>query len=214
MCLPVCLSLSLVFFVSLMHSLLLQIVTVFTLLIAFFSLNTSMYTNINEQTKEIGILRALGISRFPIFRIYGYEAFFVGLSNSQIDSVIRSMPHLTVGQIEDARGQFGFLVNQQATIVWIFEVSCLYSSWCYLFSLFYLLLAFFFFFPFFFFLIIHLFFQIFSFSKFLIFHPFSICFFNCYSFLFVSFFFFFQFFFFFSPFLLSINPCTQYINLF
>eukprot|EP00160_Parvularia_atlantis_P017379 Unigene5951_Nuclearia_a/m.18226 Unigene5951_Nuclearia_a/g.18226 ORF Unigene5951_Nuclearia_a/g.18226 Unigene5951_Nuclearia_a/m.18226 type:complete len:334 (+) Unigene5951_Nuclearia_a:780-1781(+) len=65
-----------------------QIVTVFTLVIAFFSLSTSMFTNIIEQTKEVGILRALGLSRFPIFRIYIYEAFFLVISSAILGGLI------------------------------------------------------------------------------------------------------------------------------
>jgi ABC-type antimicrobial peptide transport system permease subunit len=58
-------------------SLLFQIVTVVVLIIAFFSLNSSMFTNIMEQKMEIGILRALGVRKLAIFRLYTYEAFFL-----------------------------------------------------------------------------------------------------------------------------------------
>jgi ABC-type antimicrobial peptide transport system permease subunit len=59
-----------------------QVVTVFTMLVAFFSLNTSMYTNIMEQSKEIGIMRALGLTRFRVYRLYAYEAFFLIASSA------------------------------------------------------------------------------------------------------------------------------------
>lgn len=58
-------------------ALLFQIVTVVVLIVAFFSLNSSMFTNIMEQKMEIGILRALGVQRFAVFRLYAYEAFFL-----------------------------------------------------------------------------------------------------------------------------------------
>ena len=58
------------------------------MIIAFFSLNTSMYTNIVEQSKEIGILRALGLTRGAIFRIYTYEALFLVLSSAFLGSCI------------------------------------------------------------------------------------------------------------------------------
>lgn len=54
-----------------------NLVTLVALIVAFFSLNSSMVTNILEQTKEIGILRALGLTRFAIFRLYIYEAFIL-----------------------------------------------------------------------------------------------------------------------------------------
>lgn len=59
-----------------------QVVTLFTMIIAFFSLNTSMYTNIVEQSKEIGILRALGVTQYAIFRIYTYESMFLVLTSA------------------------------------------------------------------------------------------------------------------------------------
>ncbi|EFC43843.1 predicted protein [Naegleria gruberi] len=45
------------------------------LVICFFSLISSMYSNINSQAKEIGILRAIGMKKFAIIRVYIYEAF-------------------------------------------------------------------------------------------------------------------------------------------
>jgi ABC-type antimicrobial peptide transport system permease subunit len=41
-----------------------------------------MYTNINEQTKEIGILRAIGARRFFVWRLYIYEAFVLLIAAS------------------------------------------------------------------------------------------------------------------------------------
>ena len=52
------------------------------MLVSFFSLNTSMYTNIMEQSKEVGILRALGITQAGVYRIYTYEAFFLVISSA------------------------------------------------------------------------------------------------------------------------------------
>lgn len=49
---------------------------VVAMLICFFSLMASMYTNVHEQTKEIGILRALGINKFWIFRLIFFSTFF------------------------------------------------------------------------------------------------------------------------------------------
>lgn len=47
-----------------------------------------MYTNINEQTKEIGILRALGIGKLWMYKIYIYEAFIVVTSSSILGILI------------------------------------------------------------------------------------------------------------------------------
>ena len=59
-----------------------QLVTVMVMVVSFFSLNSSMYTNITEQAKEIGILRALGVTRNGIFRIYAYESFALIICSS------------------------------------------------------------------------------------------------------------------------------------
>jgi ABC-type antimicrobial peptide transport system permease subunit len=56
--------------------------SVVAMTVCFFSLTAGMYTNIYEQTKEIGILRAVGVTRFFIFRVYTYEALTIVLSGS------------------------------------------------------------------------------------------------------------------------------------
>ena len=58
------------------------IVTFLTMVMCFFSLTASMYSNIHEQSKEIGILRSLGLTRFPTKRIYVWEAFILLFSAS------------------------------------------------------------------------------------------------------------------------------------
>lgn len=45
------------------------------LIISFFSLTSSMYANISEQAKEIGMIRALGVKKRWIQRVYTLEAF-------------------------------------------------------------------------------------------------------------------------------------------
>lgn len=41
-----------------------------------------MYTNVYEQTKEIGILRSIGVSKFRMYRVYIYESLVLVLSSS------------------------------------------------------------------------------------------------------------------------------------
>ncbi|KAH3743486.1 DUF214 family protein [Pelomyxa schiedti] len=66
-----------------------QIMTLFFLFMtaiamttSFFSLISSMFANIYEQTKEIGVLRAVGLSKSWLSRVYIYEAFIVVFSSS------------------------------------------------------------------------------------------------------------------------------------
>ncbi|KAJ4463016.1 putative DUF214 family protein [Paratrimastix pyriformis] len=56
--------------------------TVVAMLLCFFSLMSSMYTNVFEQTKEIGIMRALGLTQWQMYRLYVEEAFTLVVSAS------------------------------------------------------------------------------------------------------------------------------------
>ncbi len=49
------------------------------LAISFFSLSSSMYTNIRESHKEIAVLRALGVTRWQLRRAFCEEAWMVVL---------------------------------------------------------------------------------------------------------------------------------------
>lgn len=64
--------------------------TAVAMLIASFSLVSSMYTNIYEQTKEIGVVRAIGMRQNWLKRIYMYEAFILVLSSSLLGIIIGS----------------------------------------------------------------------------------------------------------------------------
>jgi len=53
------------------------VTTLIAMVMCFFSLMASMLTNIYEQSKEIGVIRALGLSRLPVIRLYIWEAFIL-----------------------------------------------------------------------------------------------------------------------------------------
>jgi len=55
-----------------------------------------MFTNIHEQTKEIGILRAIGISKAAMYRIYMYEAFVLVFASSLLGLLIGTVVGYTV----------------------------------------------------------------------------------------------------------------------
>lgn len=55
---------------------------------SFFSLSSSMLANVYEQTKEIGVLRALGVPKSYMYRIYGAEAFIVVFGSSLLGIII------------------------------------------------------------------------------------------------------------------------------
>ena len=64
--------------------------------LCLFSLMASMYTNIYEQSKEIAIIRAMGLSGFSIIRIYTYEAFVLVLAASLLGMCIGALMSATM----------------------------------------------------------------------------------------------------------------------
>ena len=70
--------------------------TAVALLICFFSLISSMVANIHEQSKEIGLLRALGVTRAWIARLYSLEAMVLVLSAGVLGVAIGTFVAFTV----------------------------------------------------------------------------------------------------------------------
>eukprot|EP01065_Artemidia_motanka_P038051 TRINITY_DN4692_c0_g3_i1.p1 TRINITY_DN4692_c0_g3~~TRINITY_DN4692_c0_g3_i1.p1 ORF type:complete len:1141 (+),score=302.14 TRINITY_DN4692_c0_g3_i1:115-3423(+) len=58
------------------------VITLISMVMCFFSLTASMYTNVHEQSKEIGILRSLGLRVATTKRLYIWEAFVLVVSAS------------------------------------------------------------------------------------------------------------------------------------
>lgn len=63
-------------------------IIIITMLLCLFSLASSMSANLLDQTKEIGILRAMGFSKFRIKMLYFYEAFILVISSSMLGIMI------------------------------------------------------------------------------------------------------------------------------
>jgi len=59
-----------------------NVTTGMAMVVCFFSLNSTMFNSIYSQVKEISILRALGITKFWMYRIYIYEAVVLVLLSS------------------------------------------------------------------------------------------------------------------------------------
>ncbi|KAA6380953.1 MAG: putative DUF214 family protein, partial [Streblomastix strix] len=64
------------------------VITAFVMLLCLFSLMASMHTNVLEQTKEIGIERALGLKRFQLVRVYIEEAFILVISATVMGMIV------------------------------------------------------------------------------------------------------------------------------
>ena len=56
--------------------------------LSFFSLSASMSSNINNQKKEVGVLRAMGLTKCRIRLLYFYEALILVVSSSVLGTLI------------------------------------------------------------------------------------------------------------------------------
>jgi ABC-type antimicrobial peptide transport system permease subunit len=57
-------------------------IIVTTMCLCFFALSSNMSANLLEQTKEIGVLRAIGVKKTRIMMLYFYEAMVLVLASS------------------------------------------------------------------------------------------------------------------------------------
>ena len=107
--------------------------TLVVMFICFFSLVSSMFTNVTEQAKEIGILLALGVNKNWLRRIYIYEAFILVLSSSVLGIAIGVLISwtMTIQQVLFTQTPVPFVLPYGQTIL-VFILSILFaifSSW-------------------------------------------------------------------------------------
>eukprot|EP00828_Plagiopyla_frontata_P021559 TRINITY_DN28151_c0_g1_i1.p1 TRINITY_DN28151_c0_g1~~TRINITY_DN28151_c0_g1_i1.p1 ORF type:complete len:226 (+),score=13.61 TRINITY_DN28151_c0_g1_i1:504-1181(+) len=72
------------------------VVIIIVMFLCFFSLTSSMSANIIEQSKEIAILRALGVTKPSMVVLYIYEAFVLVFSSSFMGLVIGTVVGFTM----------------------------------------------------------------------------------------------------------------------
>jgi len=65
-----------------------NLIIVFTMCLCLFALSASMSANIVEQTKEIGIMRAMGFTRYRLYWLYFYESFILVFSSCFMGIII------------------------------------------------------------------------------------------------------------------------------
>lgn len=68
-----------------------NIIIAITMFMCFFSLCSSMTANLMDQTKEIGIMLAMGMTKKRIKLLYFYEAFILVSSSSMLGVMIGSI---------------------------------------------------------------------------------------------------------------------------
>ncbi|CAG9582077.1 conserved hypothetical protein [Leishmania major strain Friedlin] len=102
------------------------------LVICFFSLMSSMTTNVLDSSKEIGVLLCLGMSHFQVYRVYVWEAFVLVVSSGVMGLIVGLVVAYTM-QLQNILFTqlplpFPFPYIQLAILVVIGLVSALASS--------------------------------------------------------------------------------------
>lgn len=101
--------------------------------LCFFSLSASMSANLYDQTKEIGILRSMGVTKIRITLLYFYEALILVFSASLLGTMIGVFVAYTM------KLQMDLLLNQESEfyfpLIQMLEIFCL-SIACAFFSTF------------------------------------------------------------------------------
>lgn len=77
-------------------SIIFVIVTIIVMFLCFFSLVSSMTANILEQTKEISVLRSIGITKKNMIMLYIYEAFVLVFASSFTGLIIGTIIGFTM----------------------------------------------------------------------------------------------------------------------
>jgi len=67
-----------------------------TMFLCFFSLSASMSANLYEQKKEVGVLRAMGFTKYRVRMLYFYESLVLVLSSCILGVIIGTMVGYTM----------------------------------------------------------------------------------------------------------------------
>ena len=73
-----------------------SVIIAITMFLCFFSLCSSMSANLLDQTKEIGVLRAMGFTKRRIKLLYFYEAFVLVMASSLLGVMIGTIVGFTM----------------------------------------------------------------------------------------------------------------------
>jgi len=73
-----------------------NVIIAITMFLCFFSLSSSMSANLLEQTKELGVLRAIGLTKYRVIMLYIYEAFILVTSSSLLGVLIGTIVGFTL----------------------------------------------------------------------------------------------------------------------
>ena len=73
-----------------------NIIIVITMFLCFFALSANMSANLFEQSKEIAVLRAIGVTKSRIKMLYFYEAMVLVSASSILGMMIGTMVGFTM----------------------------------------------------------------------------------------------------------------------
>lgn len=73
-----------------------NVIIVITMMLCLFSLCSSMSANLLDQTKEIGVLRAMGFTKSRIKHLFFYEAFILVIASSLLGVMIGTVVAFTM----------------------------------------------------------------------------------------------------------------------
>jgi ABC-type antimicrobial peptide transport system permease subunit len=104
----------------------LNILLVLVLLISFFSLVTTSYVNILNQSNEIAILLTLGYSKFRVAKVFVYEAFVLVLSSCLVGVAVGTFVAWMMGLQRELFGDFPVVITIDG--IWIIAVAAILSS--------------------------------------------------------------------------------------
>lgn len=96
------------------------------LIISFFSLVTTSYINIINQSTEIGILLTLGYTKTRIVKIFIYESFVLVLNSCMIGVAVGTFVAWMMGMQRELFGDFP--VSIEIDGIWIIAVAAIVSS--------------------------------------------------------------------------------------
>ena len=104
------------------------VVMVVVMILCFFSLMSSMQTNVMEQSKEIGIMRALGLTRMQMVRVFAEEAFILVIT-ATIMGMVSGMivGYLLTSQMSTLQGLPADLYFPWILVVVMFSVAIVTS---------------------------------------------------------------------------------------
>jgi len=101
----------------------LDIFGVIALLAASFGIVNTLLMSVQERTKEIGLMKALGMGRVSIFVLFSIEAVLIGFWGSLLGVGFAAL----IGHVVNAIGKHGFLKDLPGLSLLTFPLSTIFS---------------------------------------------------------------------------------------